>query len=99
MVLGDEEEEYTFTGDKGNTVINYIIGDEEARGRIKKIKIEDRVDSDHPLELWVEGETHRRRKKIKEQEIRQIVWDSEERERFRENLRIERKERKEMDEE
>jgi len=81
-------------------VIDYAIGDEETKERIRKMKIRDKVDSDHhPLEIWVEGETQRRRKKDKEQEIRKVVWDSEGRERFRKSLRLERKERKEIDEE
>lgn len=30
---GDEEGEYTFTGGKENTVIDYVIGDEKVRER------------------------------------------------------------------
>lgn len=41
---GDEEGEYSFTGEKGNTVIDYAIGDLEVRERIKSLKIGDRVD-------------------------------------------------------
>jgi len=98
--IEDEEGEYTFTGGKGKTVIDYVIGDEETRGTIKKMKIGDKVDSDHhPLEIWVEGETQRGRKKDKEQEIRKVVWDREGQERFRKSLRLERREGKEIDEE
>jgi len=64
------------------------------------MKIGDKVDSDHhPLEIWIEGETQRRREKDKEQEIRKEVWDSQGRERFRKSLRLERREGKEIDEE
>jgi len=30
-IIGDEEGEYTFTGGKGNTVIDYVISDEKTR--------------------------------------------------------------------
>jgi len=76
-------------------VIDYVIGDKETRERIGKMKIGDKIDSDHhPLEIWVEGETQRGRKKDKEQEIRKVVWDREGQERFRKSLRIERREGK-----
>lgn len=39
----DEEEEYTFMGGKGGTV----IGDEEVRERVGKLRIGERVDSDN----------------------------------------------------
>jgi len=98
--IGDEEGEFTFTGGKGNTVIDYIIGDEEARGRIREMKIGEKVDSDHhPLEVWVEGETQRRKKEKREQVINKIIWDGEGQKKFRENLRIERKEGVGVDEE
>lgn len=31
VVKGDKEEEYTYTGGRGNTVIDYVIGDREVR--------------------------------------------------------------------
>lgn len=41
------------------------------------MKIGDKVDSDHyPLEIWVEGEMQRRKKKNKEQEKGKVVWDN-----------------------
>lgn len=55
-VRGDEEGEYTFTGGKGNTVINYVIGNLEVRDRIGNMRIGDKVDSDHhPMEVWIEN--------------------------------------------
>jgi len=45
-------------------VIDYVIGDEETRGRIRRMKIGDKVDSDHhPPEIWVEGKAQRRGEK------------------------------------
>jgi len=68
------EKEYTFTGSKGNTMIDYVIGDEETRERIREMKIGEKADLDHhSLEIWMKGETQRRRKKEKEQEIRKVA--------------------------
>lgn len=44
---GDKKGEFTFTGSKGCTVIDYLIGDEDVKGRIKRMRIGDRIDSDH----------------------------------------------------
>lgn len=62
---GDEEGEYTFTGGKENTVIDYVIGDEEVRERVGKLRIGERVDSDHhPVEVWIKrGDRKERRAK------------------------------------
>ncbi|XP_011879508.1 PREDICTED: uncharacterized protein LOC105568414, partial [Vollenhovia emeryi] len=54
---GDEEGEYTFTGGRGNTVIDYVIGGEDLRGKVESLRIGDKIDSDHhPLEIQVKGE-------------------------------------------
>ncbi|EFN68715.1 hypothetical protein EAG_01266 [Camponotus floridanus] len=42
---GDEEGEYSFTGRKGNSVIDYAIGDLEVRERIESMRIGDRVQT------------------------------------------------------
>jgi len=47
-------------------VIGYVTRDEETRERIREMKIGGKVDSD-PLEIWMESETQRRKKKSKEQ--------------------------------
>lgn len=44
----DKEREFTFTGRRSATVINYVIGDKEVRDKIEIVRVEDRVDSDHP---------------------------------------------------
>jgi len=95
-IVGDEEGEFTFTGGKGSTVIDYVIGDEEVREKIESMKIGDRVDFDHhPLEVWVEGEIRRKKTNRKQQETRKVIWDREGRELFREKLKLEKKEGKE----
>lgn len=37
-IKGDEEGEFTFTGGKGCTVIDYVIGDREVRNRVRELK-------------------------------------------------------------
>ena len=53
---GDEEGEYTYTGGRGESVIDYVITGEEERGEIECMKVEDRVESDHhPIVLEMKG--------------------------------------------
>jgi len=59
-IKGDEEE-FTFAGGRGNTVIDYIIGSEDVRSKVDNMKIGDRVDSDHhPVEVMLKGEVRRK---------------------------------------
>lgn len=46
-VVGDEEGKCSFTGGRGNTVIDYVIGNENTRDKMERIKVGDKVDSDH----------------------------------------------------
>lgn len=41
------EEELTYTGGKGGTVIDYVLVNEEVRGRLERMEVGDKVDSDH----------------------------------------------------
>lgn len=51
---GCEDGEFTYVGDRGSTVINYILEDGETKERIEKIMIGDKVDSDHyPVEVMI----------------------------------------------
>lgn len=70
----DEKGKYTFTGGRGNTTIDLVIGDEEVRERIWKrvenMEIGDRIDLDHhPVEVKIKvkygGERKERKKKRK----------------------------------
>lgn len=68
-VKGDERGEYTYTGGRDNTMIDYVVGDEEVRERIRKLEVEGRVDSDHhPLVVTIEGGKEVRRKKVRGEE-------------------------------
>lgn len=46
-VKGDEEREYTFTGGRGSTVIDLVLGDSKVREKIEGLRVGDRVESDH----------------------------------------------------
>lgn len=83
-VREDEEGEYTFTGGRGNTVIDYVMGDIEVRDKIKRLTVGDRVDSDHlPVEVWLEGERNRKRRRSVSRKCWGGVWDEEGRKEFK----------------
>ncbi|XP_067217103.1 LINE-1 retrotransposable element ORF2 protein [Linepithema humile] len=74
-IEGEEEGEYTFTGGKGNTVIDYVIADEDTRGKIKRLRIGDNIESDHqPVEVWVKGEGQRQKRKRNESREKGKIW-------------------------
>jgi len=84
---GDEEGEFTFTGGRGNTTIDLVIGDVEVRESIEYMEIGDRIDSDHhPVEVEVKGKEWKRRKGKGEKKEWRGVWDEEGREVFRQRL-------------
>lgn len=64
-IKGDEEGEWTFTGGRGESVIDYVMGDEKTRERIEMMMVEGKVDSDHhPVTVWLgEGTKVRKKKK------------------------------------
>ncbi|XP_077280504.1 uncharacterized protein LOC143907534 [Temnothorax americanus] len=55
-IRGDEEGEWTYTGGRGESVIDYVLGDRRTRERVERVVVEEKVDSDHqPVTAWVEG--------------------------------------------
>jgi len=53
---GDEEGSWTYAGGRGESVIDYVLGDGEAWDRIERIEVKDRIESDHfPIEVWLRG--------------------------------------------
>jgi len=90
-IKGDEEGEFTFTGGRGNSVIDYVIGDEETRDHIRGMRIGERVESDHqPLEIKIKGEGEgkgwRRGEKRGVKKWRRGIWNEEGRKGFVEKL-------------
>lgn len=52
----DREEEFTFMGEMGSSVIDYVIIEEKSGGLVKSMKIEVREDSDHfPLVVEIDS--------------------------------------------
>ena len=60
-VEGDDEGEWTYTGGRGNSVIDYVLENEDTRERVERLEVGDRVDSDHhPVAVWLRGEGRER---------------------------------------
>lgn len=86
-IKGDEEGEYTFTGGKGNTIIDFVLEDEDVRREIENMRIGDRIDSDHhPIEVKIKGKRGRKCKKNKEEREWRGIWDKEGRCEFRRKM-------------
>lgn len=45
----------SYVGNKGQSVINYVIDKEEVKRKIERMEIGDRVDSDHQLVVLIRG--------------------------------------------
>lgn len=46
-IKGDEEREFTYTGGKGDMVIDYALGDKEMKEKVERMEIGERIESDH----------------------------------------------------
>ncbi|XP_076301434.1 uncharacterized protein LOC143219315 [Lasioglossum baleicum] len=56
-IKGDEEGDWTYVGARGNSVIDYVLGNEDTREGVGKVEIGDKIDSDHmPIIVWIKGE-------------------------------------------
>lgn len=44
-IKGDKEGELTYTGERGESVIDYVIGDERIREEVRRVVVEEKVDS------------------------------------------------------
>lgn len=77
---GDEDEKYTFTERSGNTVINYVVGDEEMWEEIRKLEIGEGVESDYPHRIIVAMERVGQERGRGEKKKR--IWDEGENKKF-----------------
>jgi len=81
---GDVEGEYTFTGGRGNSTIDFVMGEEETREEIDAVRIEDRIDSDHhPVVVEMKERKGRKMIKGKGKKEWRGIWDEEGRREFR----------------
>lgn len=74
---GDERGEFTYTGGKGDSVIDhYVIINQRAWDRIEKLMVGKRVESDHqPLEIEVRGECKRKNGRAQEVIMDIVQWN------------------------
>ncbi|XP_024877156.1 golgin subfamily A member 6-like protein 22, partial [Temnothorax curvispinosus] len=100
-VKGDEEGEFTYTGGRGETVIDYVIGEEEVRERVERLEVGERVDSDHhPVTIWMRGKLEKdQRKRVEERARRRGIWSEGGRTQFKERLGTIKGEEREIQEE
>ncbi|XP_046142334.1 golgin subfamily A member 6-like protein 1 [Osmia bicornis bicornis] len=95
---GDKDGEFTYTGVRGETVIDYVIVEEEGREEIKRMEIGDRIESDHrPLIVEMKGGGEQN---IVEERRRKAAptgdWSEQERKEFREGLSWRKSKTKEL---
>lgn len=82
------EEEY-WTRGRGESVIDYVLMEEEAREEVESLEIKDYIDSDHHL-LVIRLKGGRGRKRNREDKGERMcergIWDEVGREQFRREL-------------
>jgi hypothetical protein len=74
----EEGEEWTHVGERGKSVIDYVIGNQEATEEIVVMKVGSRVESDQmPLEIDIEEPEIRRGEDREGEEKERRDWTSE----------------------
>jgi hypothetical protein len=98
--IGDEKGEYTYIGSRGETVIDYVMVNEEAWDEIEEFKVGERVESDHmPLEVRTKGrEQERGSMKDVKRKIVKNIWTEERKGKYRARLREAKYEKEEINE-
>lgn len=57
LVRRNKDGEYTFTRKRGNTVIDYVVGDKKMSKKIKRLEVGEGVELDHrPVIVTMERE-------------------------------------------
>jgi len=95
-IKGDEEGDWTYTGGRGESVIDYVLGEAGAKECVEKMEIGDQVDSDHhPVVIWFKGKKRKGKGKGEGDEkkggIRRIIWSEEKERKWLEEMQKERK--------
>jgi len=87
MAEGDEEENWTYTGGRGESVIDYVLVEEEGREEVERLEIGDKVDSDHqPVVAWMKERGDNKRVRGGRGRVCRGMWDEEGGDRFKGNL-------------
>jgi len=87
--IGDDNGEFTFTGAKGNTVIDYVMGEEEMREKVVNLKIGERIDSDHQpvvVRIGRDMRSKERKRRGNQGRMRRGIWNEEGREAYRKKM-------------
>lgn len=97
---GDDQGEWTFTGAKGSSVIDYAICNAETWEEIKSFRIGERIESDYqPLEIELKATTEETRNR---EEVKKIEIEDQTEEGikiYQENLKKRKAEKEEIQEE
>ena len=84
---GDEEGEFTYTGGRGESVIDYVIGDSKTWEAVEEITVGDNTESDHqPLIVRLGAGGKEGREVVKEGERWVMDWSEESREEYRREM-------------
>ncbi|KAL6419634.1 hypothetical protein ACFW04_013719 [Cataglyphis niger] len=85
-IKGDIEGEWTYTGGSGNSVIDYVMGDEDTRMQVGEVEVGDNIDSDHhPIIVRIKGGDKIRLGR-KERTSKKWIWTQEGKDEFRRAL-------------
>ncbi|XP_011861498.1 PREDICTED: golgin subfamily A member 6-like protein 1, partial [Vollenhovia emeryi] len=87
-IRGDNEGNWTYTGGRGESVIDYVMVEEDIEEEIERMEVVNRIESDHhPVVVWLKGD-RRGRKGGRRERGREVrgVWDEEGREDFKNKL-------------
>ncbi|XP_033359980.1 uncharacterized protein LOC117238880 [Bombus vosnesenskii] len=83
-----EVEERTCIGERGNSVIDYVIGNQEAIEKIIDMKVGKRTESDHmPLEIEIGGQELRINEEKEEEKKEKGEWTNESVEKYLEECK------------
>lgn len=88
-IEGDEDGEWTYTGGRGNSVIDYVLGNGDSKERIENVIVGDRIDSDHqPLIVSIQGgRKGGKRKRVERKKRARLSWTETRRKKFQEMFR------------
>ena len=83
-----EGEKWTCIGERGNSIINYVIGNQEATEEIIDTKVGKRTGSDHmPLEIEIGGPELQKNQEKKDEEKEKREWTNENVEKYLEECK------------
>ena len=83
-----EGEQWTYIGERANTIIDYVIGNQEATEEIIDMKVGKRTESDHmSLEIEIGGPELQTNEEKKEDEKEKREWPNENVEKYLEECK------------